>query len=493
MYLLLAVPILILTGAAFCYRRDASFNGLDSNEHPLKALYPLASVLYDIIKKNKKEEIFGNTDVLREIYVDEHPESAQKKQGCKCIASVLAVLGVTFFVCFLYTFSREHILTGGNHLKRNEAGKGDEKYNLILDSILTDRQNFTVRVSERELKGEELEKLKADAQYYIDKMIFDQNESAECVRGKINLISEIPGTSVKIKWTDDNSWFLSVDGKVKNKDYTEPVPATLHAELTYFDEAWDYDLDIMIYPPEVTEKDIFLDELNKSLEEADMSTRTENYYELPLKVGDKELSWEEEEDNTSVMFLFIGLIAAGAVLPAMKQDIRKKQKKRTDQMMQDYPDIISKFVMLITAGMTCRGAWNKICSDYLKKKKRDEEGKGKKQGNKKINIRFAYEEMLISDREMQLGIPEVKVYERFGTRCSVPAYNRFGTLLARNIKRGSAGIIEILESESKESFAERRENVRKKGEETGTKLLLPMFGMLILVIAIVVVPAFSSF
>ena len=66
-------------------------------------------------------------------------------------------------------------------------------------------------------------------------------------------------------------------------------------------------------------------------------------------------------------------------------------------------------------------------------------------------------------------------------------------VVPRNIKRGSSGIIEILESESKESFAERRENVRKKGEETGTKLLLPMFGMLILVIAIVVVPAFSSF
>ena len=161
-------------------------------------------------------------------------------------------------------------------------------------------------------------------------------------------------------------------------------------------------------------------------------------------------------------------------------------------MMQDYPDIISKFVMLITAGMTCRGAWNKICSDYRKKRERDEEGE-KKNGNKRTGMRFAYEEMLISDREMQLGIPEVKVYERFGTRCSVPAYNRVGTLLARNIKRGSSGIIEILESESKESFAERRENVRKKGEETGTKLLLPMFGMLILVIAIVVVPAFSSF
>lgn len=493
MFLLLAVPILIIALAAVCYKKDASFKGLESDEHPLKSLYPLASVIYDIIKKNKKEDIFGNTDALREIYVDERPESALKKQGCKCIASALAVLGLTFLVCFLYTFSRESILTDNNRLKRNEAGKGDEKYNLILKSVLTDEQDFTVRVSERELKGEELEKLKADAQYYIDKMIFAQNESAECVRGKINLITEIPGTSVRINWTDDNSWFLSVDGKVKNKDYTEPVPATLHAELTYFDEVWDYDRDIMIYPPFVTEEDLFLEELDKSLEDADIATRTENYFELPLKVGDKELSWNEEEDKTPVLFLVLGLIAAGAVLPAMKQDIHKKQKKRVEQMMQDYPDIISKFVMLITAGMTCRGAWNKICSDYQKKRKRDEEGKGKKPSDKRTGMRFAYEEMLISDREMQLGIPEVKVYERFGTRCSVPAYNRFGTLLARNIKRGSSGIIEILESESKESFAERRENVRKKGEETGTKLLLPMFGMLILVIAIVVVPAFSSF
>ena len=192
----------------------------------------------------------------------------------------------------------------------------------------------------------------------------------------------------------------------------------------------------------------------------------------------------------------MGLLAAGIILPALKKDLKDKQKKRTEQMMRDYPDIISKFIMLITAGMTCRAAWEKICSDYRRsierEKSKDEAvktGKKKKAGNR----RYAYEEMIISNNEMQLGLPEIKVYERFGTRCSVPAYNRFGNMLARNIKRGSAGIIEILESEAKESFAERRENVRKKGEETGTRLLIPMFGMLILVIAIVVVPAFSSF
>lgn len=494
MYFLLVIPILIVIGALYCYRKDASFNGLDRDEHPLLMMYPLAAVIYDLICKQKKEGIFGNTDVLREIYVDEQPGVSQRKQGCKCIASILTVIGLTFLVCFAYVSSRESVLYDENRIKRNEAGRGAADYSLVMESDLPDSREMTIRVSERELTGEELEKLKADTQDYLDRYLFPKNESAKCVRGKLNLISAIPGTSVSVRWPDDNSWFLSTDGTVKNKDYEEPVSAALHAELTYFDETWEYVREIIIYPPIVTETDIFNEELDKAISEADEKSRTEEYYELPVKVGENTISWNEEKNNTLTLILFLGLAAAGVVLPAMKQDIKKKQKLRTEQMMQDYPDIISKFVMLITAGMTCRGAWNKICSDYVKKKEREENEKSGHTGKKrKKNFRYAYEEMLISDREMQLGIPEVKVYERFGNRCSVTAYNRFGTLLARNIKRGSAGIIDILESESKESFAERRENVRKKGEETGTKLLLPMFGMLILVIAIVVVPAFSSF
>ena len=68
--------------------------------------------------------------------------------------------------------------------------------------------------------------------------------------------------------------------------------------------------------------------------------------------------------------------------------------------MRDYPDIISKFIMLITAGMTCRAAWEKICSDYRRsierEKSKDEAvktGKKKKAGNR----RYAYEEMIISN------------------------------------------------------------------------------------------------
>ena len=51
----------------------------------------------------------------------------------------------------------------------------------------------------------------------------------------------------------------------------------------------------------------------------------------------------------------------------------------------------------------------------------------------------------------------------------------------------------ILEEEAAEAFEERKADARKLGEEAGTKLLLPMGIMLIVVMIIVIVPAFLSF
>ena len=500
MYISLVVLGLILLGVLACSKdRDPVIKELDSSEHPLKALYPLASRIYGVFVRYHRQELFGGMDVLREIYVDEKPEISLKKQGCKCIASVIMVLAATSFICFAYAYSNESILINGNSLKRNQAGGGTKKYNIILKSKVVDPKPIEISVSERKLYGEELEKLKTDAGYYLDKKVIGNNKSAECVRDKLQLVTEIPGTAVTVKWDEEDSWILAADGSLKNEDFLDPVPVTLHAELTYYEEKWNYSISVVVYPPIVTEEDVFMESLGETLAGIDSETQTRELFELPDSIGETEVGWSEEEDNTVRNFFLMGLFAAGIIIPAMKKDVKDKQKKRTEQMMKDYPDIISKFIMLITAGMTCRAAWDKICRDYLRGRERlDEKNETKdkkvrKSSKRKKSIRYAYEEMLISNNEMQLGIPEIKVYERFGARCSVGAYNRFGNMLSRNIKRGSAGIIEILESEAKESFAERRENVRKKGEETGTKLLIPMFGMLILVIAIVIVPAFSSF
>ena len=87
------------------------------------------------------------------------------------------------------------------------------------------------------------------------------------------------------------------------------------------------------------------------------------------------------------------------------------------------------------------------------------------------------------------GVTEARVYENFGRRCQEARYRRLGNLLSQNLKKGSEGLISLLESEAEAGMEERRQQARKLGEEAGTKLLLPMMLMLILVMGILIVPA----
>lgn len=104
-----------------------------------------------------------------------------------------------------------------------------------------------------------------------------------------------------------------------------------------------------------------------------------------------------------------------------------------------------------------------------------------------------YEEVAYTCFEMKNGISESQAYERFGKRCQLPEYIRLGSVLSQNLKKGSKGLTELLESEAASSMNERKNHAKKIGEQAGTKLLLPMVMMLGIVLVILMVPAFLSF
>ncbi len=492
----------ILTTACIVFgRSDRDFIAkLDREEHPLKFLYPTASKIYSLICGLGGAEIFGGKEELREIYPDEQPQTVRKKQACHCIASVLAVTALTCMLVLLYGITVETHLTDGKYLYRNAAGGGKTGYELEYSrENRTETGKTTVWVDEVELTGENFEKLKAYVNDFIDCELPGGNESFDRITEPLKLITDIPGTSVKIEWKGDSRWLVSTDGSLRNSDIAVPVETEISAEISYFDKCWDYSRHITILPYEPGEEELFAGEMKQSLERQNKLNPEGEIYELPDVVAGEKLEWSEKKDSTPETILILGIVSAAVMLPAMKQEIKKKKKKRSEQMMKDYPDIVSKFVLLLTAGMTCRAAWTKICLDFVaecRKKEKESVNDGVLSGiftkKRKKTIRYGYEEMLVSYRELQLGRPESSVYEDFGTRCGVASYQRFGTLLARNVRRGSTGILEMLEHETEEAFAQRRENVRRKGEEAGTKLLIPMFGMLMIVFAIVIVPAFSN-
>ena len=101
--------------------------------------------------------------------------------------------------------------------------------------------------------------------------------------------------------------------------------------------------------------------------------------------------------------------------------------------------------------------------------------------------------MLFACNELNAGVSEGLVYQRFAQRTGLEEYARLAAMLNQNLKKGNATLLSRLREESERA---QRENVhikKKMGEEAQTKLLVPMIMMMTIVMLLVILPAFSSF
>ena len=66
------------------------------------------------------------------------------------------------------------------------------------------------------------------------------------------------------------------------------------------------------------------------------------------------------------------------------------------------------------------------------------------------------------------------------------------SLLEQSIKLGAKNFLGALREEADDAVRNGRAVVKRKGEEAGTKLLLPMMLMLLIVMVVIIVPAFMT-
>ena len=137
-------------------------------------------------------------------------------------------------------------------------------------------------------------------------------------------------------------------------------------------------------------------------------------------------------------------------------------------------------ILLIGAGLSVRKVIERLVSEYEKKCQR---------GGKK---RYVYEELGVAMRQMHDGVSETKAVECFGRRCLLQQYLRFCSLITQNMKKGAEGMLAILETEAMDSLERRKEHALQLGEKAGTRLLFPMMLMLLIVMGIIMVPAFMT-
>ena len=252
--------------------------------------------------------------------------------------------------------------------------------------------------------------------------------------------------------------------------------------MTYYDKAQIHSFGCQVYPKKLTNTEQLLADLEKYFEKEQEQSKNKEYLKLPMKMNGAILRWSQKAENTYHIILLTGLAAAAVVY--VQQGLREQtqQQNRRDQLLRQYPDLVSKVSLLLGAGMTLSGAWERIVLNYQRQLERHQ--------TQKLEV---YEQMLLSYREMQDGVGELKVYERFGERCGTPQYRKLTMLIIQNLRKGSDGLTKTLEKEVAEAFALRKNQAKKAGEEAGTKILVPMVLMLCIVMIIILVPAFLTF
>lgn len=396
-------------------------------------------------------------------------------------AVALAAVSVICFAGIYFRDNSRKISTnesGQTVLERGENGK--DRIQEMEVRIGDMEEKVEVEISGRAYTQEELGAVLDEAEEELAGLVLGENDSADEVRSPLNLITEVPGTGIAVSWEMDRYDVIDLQGNIQGENLTEEgVMVRLTAALTYEDIQRYCEFYVHVFPPEISGKEKLLNALRAETQASDEATKTEEYIVLPEQIGREKVEWSFGTDQRAYAVLILGIGMSCMLVVSDGQKKKEEEKRMTRQMKIDYPQIINKFNLYIRAGMTVRRAWFLIVHDY------------EKRNSGKVR-RKAYEEMAAAMHQIRGGLPEGECYENYGIRCKELSYRKFGMMLSQNLRKGSRGLTDLLAREAEEAFEDRKKLAKKLGEEAGTKLMIPMFLMLIIVFAIVIVPALFS-
>ena len=390
-------------------------------------------------------------------------------------------LGIILALAVTFVEKQDTVLTKGNGLERNTYGQGETQQEILVEGLLAKKVPLAVRIGERRYTKEEAADAIHMAAEELSAQIAGGNESLEQVQSRLELVTWLDKYGISVRWQPDDTELISASGEVFNSGCPESGRETfLTATLKAGEYAEDYIYRVNVLPPGRTQEEKELAAFENFLMEKEEEQKYSEVFILPEEFEGKTLTYSADRGRSSLMFPLLGILAAILLPLKDRQREQEAKKKRECQMMMDYSEILSRLVVFLGAGLPVRKAWAKIVEDY----RRTEEKAGK---------RAAYEEMAAAYYLMQRGVPEIQAYSEFGNRCRVLPYRKLAGILEQKVKNGSKSLTPVLEAEMEAAFEQRKNLARRLGEEASTKLLLPLFMMLLIVMVMITVPAFLAF
>lgn len=173
----------------------------------------------------------------------------------------------------------------------------------------------------------------------------------------------------------------------------------------------------------------------------------------------------------SVEALLFGMVLTVLIVWYINELTKDKLEERRDELIRDFPSVLSKLALLVNSGMMLREAWKNVSSN----------GDG-----------MIYREMQYAVEEMGQGVSEIEAYQNFAERCEVKEIKRFTSSIIQNMMKGNAELAKFLREMSDEMWNEKKNMVKRQGEAANSKLLIPTVMIFAAILVVIMVPMFTN-
>lgn len=442
--------------------------------------HKIADLLYDFLPKRKSSNAKA-LDMLVQLYPNASESSLKRRYETERIQKVLAILSAGSIAAFALWISgsSKGFLVNNRYILRAEQGEEEKTVLLTAKRENGEKIDTEITVRESRFRDEELEMLYEDMLQEALKAALGENDSWDNIHNDLQFMQQIDGYPFVLSWESGDYRYVTNSGRIAKwqevKDLAQPskpVPLTLRAE--YYDFVREHIFYANICPvPEET----FDEKAANLLKQAEEENPYYDRVILPDVIEGEKVVWTERTEHAGRNIFLLTLAGAFAVWILHDRELQKKTALRKEQIAGEYPAVISKLSLYLGAGMNLKGAWEKVAEEGVK--------------NKPVNP--VYEEMQFTCHEMEGGISEAEAYERFGRRIRLQRYIRLTTLLVQNLRKGNAALLFQLRQEAFLAMEEHAAQIKRAGEEMGTKLLFPMLLMMGMTMVFIMVPAFLSF
>lgn len=441
-----------------------------------------------------------------------------RKQMLLCISASLLLTILVFFLGL-----QDGVLKEGFRLPRSGYG-GSKQYITLEVSGLTEDTSvpLDITVSPKRYTEEEANAVFREIYDQLEELVVAEGESFANLQHDLRLMTKLPKYGVQLSWDfypeldpalDAASvpqdaarayyrkyrHLMDSDGTLHNETLppgtvvtgylslimsTDIVPTSTDGETKYLKTQYHsapYRIYVGIVPRALSRYESLLLQLQQAITTEDEGSLGENMLSLPTEIDGQRIYYSEHEDRSYLLLPLLGVIAAMAIYMRQGQARRTEKKQREALLMLDYSELVSKLMVYIGAGLTVRNALETISQHFDALIAR-----GIKED------RPLYQELRTMVIQFRRNMPESEIYLSFGRRVNLKQYTKLVSLIEQNRMNGARNLRAMLELEMEDAFEQRKTTARRLGEEAGTKLLLPLFIMLGIVMIIVIVPAMSA-